>query len=136
MREDLKELLEVAEEDLKVAKDNYSLGNFRICAFLCQQAVEKFLKAYLLEKKGEFPFIHSIKMLTNLCIQLDEDFEYLFEISADKLDKYYTGTRYLPLIKISEEEAREALEITEKVRGFVLKKLKAGGGEQYYGKRT
>ena len=124
MREDLKQLLEVAEDDLKVAKDNFNLRNFRISSFLCQQAVEKYLKAFLLFKRNSYPFIHSIKMLIQLCIQIDKDFKYLFEINADKLDKYYTGTRYLPLLKVSEEEAKEAIEIAEKVRDFVLKKLK------------
>jgi len=116
-------LLEVADDDLKVAKDNVRLKNFRISSFLCQQAVEKYLKAFLLSRRGSYPFIHSIRMLVYLCIQVDEEFEYLFEITVDKLDKFYTGTRYLPVIKISEEEAREALEIAEKVRDFVLKKL-------------
>ncbi len=89
-----------------------------------QQSVEKFLKAYLLEKEEGFPFIHSIKMLIHLCTQIDKDFEYLLKIDADKLDKYYTGTRYLPLLKVSQKEAKEAIEIAEKVKDFVLKKLK------------
>lgn len=58
------------------------------------------------------------------CMNADEDFKYLFEINADKLDRYYTGTRYPPLLDVTEEEVREAVDIAEKVREFILKKLR------------
>ncbi len=57
------------------------------------------------------------------CISFDKDFECLLDIKANKLTKYYTGTRYPPLLRVSEEEAREAIEIAEKVKEFVLKNL-------------
>ena len=56
----LKKLLEIAEEDLEAAKELFKNKKFRTCTFHCQQAVEKFLKAYLLEKKDRYPFTHSI----------------------------------------------------------------------------
>ena len=123
MREDLRELLESAEEDLKLAKVSLRLGYYKHACFLSQQAVEKFLKAYLLYKINKYPFIHDITKLINLCKNLEEDFELLLRINADKLDKYYIGTRYPPLLKVTKENAKEAVEIADKVRDFVLKKL-------------
>ena len=123
MKKDIKDLLEIADDDLNIAKDNYKLKHYRIVVFSCQQAVEKYLKAYLEYKTGSYPLIHSIKNLIELCINIDKEFKYLYDINADKLDKYYTGTRYPPFLQINEEDAKEAIEIAEKVREFILKKL-------------
>ena len=125
MIEDVKLLLKVADEDLEHANEDYKKKKYRYACYFAQQAVEKYLKAYLLYKEGNYPFKHSISYLIKECAEIDEDFEYLFEIGSHKLNKYYTGTRYLPLLDISEEEAKEAIEIAEKVRNFVLKKLES-----------
>ncbi len=85
--------------------------------------MEKLLKAFLLYKKNNYPFVHSINKLIDLCVKIDRDFEYLLKINADFLEDYYTGVRYPPLLRVSEEEAREAIKIAEKVKEFVLKKL-------------
>ncbi len=124
MREDLKQLLESAEEDFNSARVLFGMKYFRVSSFHSHQTVEKLLKCFLLYKKGSFPFIHSIRGLIQNCMNADEDFKYLFEINADKLDRYYTGTRYPPLLDVTEEEAREAVDIAEKVREFILKKLR------------
>ena len=123
MRIDIKELIESAEEDLKLAKLALENDLYNSAAFHSHQCIEKFLKACLLYKLNNYPFIHSIARLLHKIIEIDEDFRYLFEIKAYKLDKYYTKTRYPPLLKITKEEAREAIEIAEKVRKFILKKL-------------
>jgi len=122
MNEDLKELLRVAEEDLKTAKELYTIKNYRYSSFFAQQSVEKFLKAYVLRKKGRYKFTHNTTKLI-LDTEEKETINFLFEIKADKLDRFYTGTRYPPLIEVSEEEAKEAIGISEKVREFILKKL-------------
>ena len=97
---------------------------YRNVCFLSQQVVEKLLKAYLLHRTNRYPFIHDTTELINICKKLEADFELLFKIKADMLDKYYTGTRYPPLVKVSEEEAEKAIEIAEEVRRFVLERIK------------
>ncbi len=72
------------------------------------------LKCFLLQRKGSFPFTHSIKGLIRICADIDGDFERLFEIRADKLDRYYTGTRYPPLLEVTEEDAKEAIEMARR----------------------
>ena len=123
MRKDTEEFLKSAEEDLSAAEELFRTKKYRIVVFHCQQAAEKYLKAYLLEKFNKYPFIHSISELIELATELDADFEYLFNINAQTLDEYYTKTRYPPLLKVSEEEAWEAIKIAEKVKDFILKKL-------------
>ena len=56
MMEDIKLLLRIADEDLEHGKDDYERGKYRYSGFFAQQAVEKYLKAYLLYNKREFPF--------------------------------------------------------------------------------
>ncbi|RLE62558.1 MAG: hypothetical protein DRN53_03780 [Thermoprotei archaeon] len=123
MREDLRELLEAAEDDLDTARKLYELGKYRYACFFTQQAVEKYLKAYLLYKTNRYPFTHSIIKLIKEAIKHDRDLEYLLKVKADSLEDYYTGVRYPPLIKVTREEAKEAIGIAEEVRILILKKL-------------
>ena len=51
MREDLRELLEAAEDDLDTARKLYELGKYRYTCFFAQQAVEKYLKAPPIQNK-------------------------------------------------------------------------------------
>ena len=47
----------------------------------------------------------------------------MLEIKVNILEDYYTGVRYPPLLEVKKEEAREAIDIAEKVKEFVLEKL-------------
>jgi len=63
-----------------------------------------------------------------MCKEIDSDFERLYEIKADTLTPYATEIRYpedfyFPSI----EEAKEAIEIAEAVKNFVMDKLKKAG---------
>ena len=125
MREDTKRWVEYANMDLKLAKLALDNEIYVYSSYHSQQAVEKFLKAFLIDNDNPYPRTHDIKFLINLCKEIDRDFEYLFEIEADKLTFCAIETRYPEVeYEISEEEAREAIEIAEKVREFILNKLK------------
>ena len=123
MREDVKELVESAEEDLILAKEIIKLGYPRSSSFHAHQSVEKLLKAFILQSKGENLFTHSIRVLLEACLEVDSDFEELLKLKVHTLGRYYVGTRYPPLMKVTEEEAEEAIKLAEKVREFVLGKL-------------
>ncbi len=118
MRKDTEELIESAKEDFYASLSLYEMRYLRTCCFHAHQFVEKMLKAFLLEKVGSYPFTHSISTLIMECVKVDKDFEYLYDITADKLDKYYTGTRYPPIIKVNEEEAKKVVDILKKVKDF------------------
>jgi len=51
MKEDTKKWIEFAEMDLKVSKLTYQNGIYTYSAYHAQQAAEKYLKAYLIEKE-------------------------------------------------------------------------------------
>jgi len=85
--------LKQAEQDLIDASYNRDGARFNISCFLCQQASEKAIKAFLYFKEAEDIWGHSL-------IDLCEDakiFEMFFDTiksEARQLDKYYELTRY------------------------------------------
>ena len=119
-----------AENDLKIAKDEIGTekpATDAIC-FHAQQCVEKYLKAYLIFNQKRFRKTHNIAKLIELCKEIHEDFDYLYEIGAHNLTDYAVEIRYgeefyFPAI----DETKEAIEIAEKVKSFVLRKLKEKG---------
>ncbi|MEM5821373.1 MAG: HEPN domain-containing protein [Candidatus Aenigmatarchaeota archaeon] len=125
--ETVKKWIIKAENDLKIAKDELNTENPAtdgIC-FHAQQAAEKFLKAFLVFHNKPFRKTHDLVELLELCEEIDESFKELSKEEIDKLTDYATDIRYpeefyMPSI----EEAKEAIEIAEKVKEFVLNKLK------------
>ncbi|MBI2470683.1 MAG: HEPN domain-containing protein [Planctomycetes bacterium] len=117
--------IRIAERDLLTAKQGLEANEVvtdTVC-FHCQQAAEKYLKAFLVKKQIEFSKTHNIMSLLNLCSSVDKSFkEELPE--ADNLTDYaveirYPDDWYEPTI----EETKQAYEIALKVKIFVLKKL-------------
>lgn len=121
----VKKWLIKANNDLKVAGNEIKLPpedvvTEAIC-FHSQQAVEKFLKAYLITRKIEFERTHNIEFLLELCVKEDEKFK---EIDVGNLSFYAVEVRYpdefyTPTI----DEAKGCIEIAIKVKEFVLRKL-------------
>lgn len=101
MKQETKKWFEKAKDDLKKAKDNFGIGHYDLASFLCQQAVEKSLKAVLIERKNEFPKIHDLVRLGKL-VELDER---LLK-NCEKLSPVYIGARYPDIEdKYSSEES-------------------------------
>jgi len=115
-----------AENDLKIGRDEILTDNpatDAIC-FHMQQCVEKYLKAYLIFNDREIRKTHDIGELIETCSEIDAEFRKLYEIKADELTDYAVEVRYgEELYFPSKEEAEEAIEIAEKVRKFVRKRL-------------
>ena len=67
---------------------------------------------------------HDVTLLLKLCIDIDKSFKQLLEAEVDKLYPKAVEVRY-PEVEydVSFEEAKEAIELAEKVKDFVLKKL-------------
>ena len=116
-----------AENDLKTAKDELATENpatDTIC-FHAQQAVEKFLKAFLVFHNKPFRKTHNLAELLVLCSEIDEEFKNLPIEEISKLTYYAVDLRYAEeFYEPTLEEAQEAIKIAEKVKEFVLKKLK------------
>jgi HEPN domain-containing protein len=129
-RETIKKWILKAENDLKIAKDEMLTENpatDAIC-FHAQQCVEKYLKAYLISKDKETSKTHDILFLIKQCLLIDIEFNYLLELNADSLTSYAVEIRYPEEFYFpSLEEAKEAIEICEKVKQFVINKFKEMG---------
>jgi len=94
----------------------------QIC-FQCQQAVEKYLKGFLIYHKRKFPKIHDLTQLVRLCSKIDKEFlKFLKE--ANILSQYYLVSRYpIEYPPAKKREAEEALTIAKRIINFIKKKV-------------
>ncbi len=116
----------IADGDLKTAEDELNVSEpfTNTVCFHAQQCVEKYLKAYLTFINKPFGKTHDIAELIELCKEEDYEFEYLYEIKANKLTRYAVEVRYPDEFYIpSIDEAKEAVEIAKKVKSFIRRKL-------------
>ena len=120
------------EEQIKRADDDeLSLeaifkegGAPNTACFLCQQMGEKYLKAFLVNKKKWYPKVHALDALWELCNKIDSSFE---DIKKDAvfLNDFYVTTRYPgDYPTFSMQDAKEAYEAALRIKDFVLKKIK------------
>jgi HEPN domain-containing protein len=130
MKEETKKWLIKAINDYKTAKRLLKPPEDEIITdtlcFHCQQTVEKFLKAFLVENNIDFEKIHTLEYLIKLCSTVDSNFENLYEV-AEKLASYAISIRYPDEFYIpSVKEAEEAFRLATSAKVFILKKLKIG----------
>lgn len=126
MKESVVVLLKKAENDLKDAKILYNSNEASaegIC-FHCQQAVEKFLKTYLVYNNKEINKTHDISELLQACKNIDNAFSELERLNIDDITNYAVIVRYDDIIEPSKKDAEEAIAIAEYVKLFALKKNK------------
>jgi HEPN domain-containing protein len=96
----IKQWLLKANEDLLVVNrltENEIIATSTIC-FHCQQAVEKFLKAFLIANGVEIKKTHNIEFLLSECAEFDSDFENIDpkELSDFGVDARYPGDMFIP----------------------------------------
>ena len=128
MDEKLRELVRQwhikAENDLATINNEFGSENTvtdSVC-FHAQQAVEKYLKSFLIANQQPFRNTHSITEILRVCIELDPDFRTLDY--AVSLTTYAVELRYPDDFFITDlDEAKEAYRIAKEVKSYVLKKL-------------
>ena len=117
--------IEKADEDLEYAKISLKEGlEFypQIC-FLLHQAVEKYLKAYIIASELDFQKTHDLGRLVKICGQKDHEFDQFFDKITD-LNTYYIETRYPDFeIIVNKSQAEIALNLVEQIAAFVKQKL-------------
>jgi HEPN domain-containing protein len=91
--------------------------------FHCQQAAEKFIKAFLVHHGKQFPFSHNLADLVAICMQVDKTFATI-QRKAEMLTPFAVEIRYpddflMPTV----QEAKEAYAIALEVRDFILTRL-------------
>jgi len=122
-----------AEHDLKVARHNFEGKFYSDACFMCEQASQKALKAFLIFKTGRTAFgEHSIQTLAQKCLPYNQKFKEVIDYGR-VLDRYYIPTRYpdalsppaVPFETYNEEDALNALDMAGRIISLVGEELKA-----------
>jgi HEPN domain-containing protein len=123
------EWLKKGEKDLLTATHELSFGKDAVtesACFHCQQAVEKFIKGYMVFLDIEVTKTHEIGELITKCQGKDVEIAK-FKEKADNLTDYAVEIRYPEAPEAPAlEEAQEALKVAESIKGFVRKKTGIG----------
>ena len=123
--EEIKQWIIRGDHDLGTAKITYlHIPEYLdTVTFHCQQAVEKYLKAYLIFQSTLFKFSHDLVYLLDLITQKDNDF-YTYYDKISELQGYAVEIRYPnETIFLSEEQVEKAMTIAKDVRDFVTNKM-------------
>jgi HEPN domain-containing protein len=116
--------LQKAEADFQSARillrQRKTLLPDNIC-WSCQQSAEKYLKAYLVRYRLNYPRRHDLVQLRNLCANADPDFNLIASAVAT-LDQFGTDIRY-PGVSATPQDARQAFGALKQLRVFVRAKL-------------
>lgn len=121
LKKQVRNWIEIAEEDLRVAKHSFTLESnipYRIICYHAQQCAEKYLKAFLVSKLIEFPYTQSIDYLLKLIQPIEPITEILndaCELTNYAIAKRYPG-EYKPLTK---QDAEKSVQLAEKVKELI-----------------
>lgn len=116
----------LAEGDLALARlalQSDSFDVYELVGFHAQQAVEKFVKAFLARNAVDFEDQHDIEYLQRLVRTVDADLATRIDPAA-ALNRYAVGTRYPGRYgPVTREQAEAGLRIAEAVRDAVEPRL-------------
>jgi len=121
----VKEWFERAKRDFETAKLVFiHRGYYDEAVFLLHQAVEKYLKGYLIFQGWELKKIHDIYILLLEVTKHNVSFKKFLDIGK-KLTSFYYENRYPPGLpsEIQEEEAKEILEEVERIIELIREEI-------------
>ena len=127
VKEYVRAWLSKAESDMKNAQMILSANDpsppLDTVCFHCQQASEKYLKAYLIYHNRTFPYSHNLADIVAQCMQVDGSFASI-QRKAEMLTPYaveirYPDDFYMP----TKQEAEESLAITTEIKDFIFARL-------------
>ena len=119
-----REWVRKAENDFKVAAQITRRRKDVVpdaACFFCQQCVEKYLKARLIESGIQFPRTHDLLLLLNLCVQV-EPLWTAYARAVDAMTDYAVDFRY-PGHSATLREAKKALKHCGSLRAEARRSL-------------
>lgn len=113
--------LRIAEKDLQRAEHLLEIHDAEAAGFYLQQAIEKFLKAFLLSNGWKLERIHDLEALLNDALMYDSSLDE-FRSACQKITAFYFVERY-PFVTgtdLTEEDVRssrdQVQQLIEKIR--------------------
>ncbi len=125
MKLETKVWYKLADDDYKNALLLWKNRRYGATVFFCQQAVEKILKAYIVERKNKVPTkTHRIEGLIN---DAGLDLKEIDEPDVTELSKAYIRVRYPDLSKqyyVRKDRVEPLINTTREVYKWIKNKLK------------
>jgi len=105
-----------ADKDYDAAKilNNAYRKHTEIICYLCSQAVEKYLKGYLIYKNHKIENTHNLPYLNSLCLKYDNRFEEI-KMECGILNKFNGNIRYPAGIEADEHDVNLSLKAIETI---------------------
>ena len=130
MKKQVEDWILLADNDLYateiIMKDEYPLTN--IVVFHCQQTIEKYLKAYLIEKGITLVKTHDLIRLNDMIKEINDlgiDENRLISINEVYIESRYPGELgLLPDGMPTDEQAKEFIEYAKEIKTIILNELK------------
>jgi HEPN domain-containing protein len=120
--------ISLAEYDLATAQDMSKAGRYLYVAFMCQQAIEKILKAcYVKQHESTPPYTHNLLRLIKELKFKDEVGDEIMS-AIEELNSYYIESRYTEDIEelsklLTEAKAVSVLNSTKELFGWIRARL-------------
>ena len=113
-QDDPREWMNRARSNLALAKNRVPDAYLEDLCFEAQQAAEKAIKAVMIKRGIDFPYVHDLARLLSLLKEADETIPD-FVGQAGKLSRFATVTRYPMDQAVTEQHYLEAIAIAEAV---------------------
>jgi HEPN domain-containing protein len=107
----------IADEDKRSAELIYKDNNLSntLAYYHCCQAVEKYLKGYLISKNKSFAKDHNLVTFINKCIEFNSCFKDVIS-ECERMAITYKGLRYPGRLIPTQADMNFAFELTNKVK--------------------
>ena len=117
--EEVKEWLEIADRDFDSAQilNEAVRRHYEIICYLCAQAVEKYLKGYLVFQDIIPEKTHDLTRLNTSCTEFDADFRNVYD-ECRFLTIFATDIRYPHQYEVTENHVNFAIAAVEKIKHF------------------
>ncbi|MFH0887075.1 MAG: HEPN domain-containing protein [bacterium] len=126
MTEETMRWIKQADHDLELARRNMEIEGYDVCAFLCQQAVEKYFKALYLQKfKSPPPKTHYLDELGKKVKCPSDILDLAKELSGDyMISRYPDVASAAPFEEYSREDAEEKIASAEQIIAWIKGNMK------------
>ncbi len=116
-----KALLKKGNEDLRTVRLVMAAnGPYAVACFHCQQAVEKYMKAFLVSRGVSYPFTHDLQELAEAC-ESGEPSLLLNSPDVVALTAYAVQLRYDDNPTVTRADARQASQVAQRACAMVLR---------------